>query len=59
MLCLTLCRNRSIYIKLEDGRIITIKGIDPEHYSMRIGIEAPRSIGITRSDAVVSVEKPR
>ena len=57
MLCLTLKRGHSIYLTLEDGRRIEIKGIDPERYAMRVGIEAPKSIHVVRSDARV-LEKP-
>lgn len=57
MLVLTLHRGRSIYLKLEDGRTIEIKGVDRECYAMRIGIDAPKSIDITRSDAIVKAPR--
>jgi len=59
MLCLTRNAGSSIYITLEDGRVITVDFISILGGQAKVGIEAPKTIAIHRDNCVSREQKAK
>ena len=57
MLVLSRATDSETFIKLEDGRVITIFVREIRPHSVKIGFSAPRSIQIVRAEAGIQVPK--
>ena len=59
MLVLSRHRDESVYVELEDGRIITIMPVDIRGDKVRLGLDAPETIKIHREEIWREIQEER